>query len=616
MSKWRAMNDEFVTENRKENVVTVEQAAYVAVALLAGWLRFFRLGLRPLNEAEAVQALAAFRFTHGAAQATPAGTIPALFSGNVLGFTLLGANDVTARLLPALAGMILVLLPVLLRHRLGRGGALAAALLLAVSPSALYFSRSLDGAILVATCGLAMAVGLINYVDTRRPGFFYLAAGALGLGLCAGPGILTLALIFAAFGLLLFLGERLLDRETGWSSLLVAWWAAKGEPGLLARAGATLAATLGLVAMAFVLNPAGLGDAADLLAAWARGFLPETGGNPAVYPVLLLLVYEPFVLFLGLFEAGRSIWNSRSSQRQARTPGSLFPHTALLIFWAIAAFLLVEVAGHRPAGNILLVVVPLALLAGQGVERAWHWLAHRTTWLEVGAVAAVALGVLVFFYLQLAAYSLTDNRSTVSVGNVTLYNSTAYLLLASVAFLLLIGLGVVTWAWRGAPLVVGGGWLAAVVVLGLFGFKSGWSLNVAHAADPRELMITRTTAPDVRELVRQLEVLSLDKAGDRHTLPLTVDAATGTATAWYLREFDQVTMVEDLATPPDTVAAVTLVMESPPIGDTFRGRGFPLRIRWAPGGLGGQGLVKWLLFTDGPLPIVDQEVVLWVANQS
>jgi uncharacterized protein (TIGR03663 family) len=612
-------NTQSRTPNPQSPQLTVEKAAYVAVALLAAALRFFQLGLRPLSDGEAVQALAAYRFTHGAAQvAPPAGTVPALFSGNVLGFTLLGASDITARLLPVLAGMVLVLLPYLLRHRLGRGGALAASLLLALSPSAVYFSRSLDGAILVAACGLALAIGLIDYADTRRPGYLYLAAVALGVGLCAGPAMFTLVLVFVAFGLLLFAGERLLDRETGWSSVLVAWWAARDEPGLLLRAGAVLAATFGLVAMTFVLNPAGLGNAADLLGAWASGFLPEAGGNSAVYLALLPLVYEPLIVLLGLVEIGRAIASSRSGRREAQTAGSLFPHTAFLAFWAIAAFVIVLIAGHRPAGNILLVVVPLALLAGQGAEHTWQWLSRhdvrRPVRSEVGMVAAVALGLLAFFYLQLAAYSLTDNRSTVSIGNITLYNATAYLLLASVALFLVIGLGVIAWAWRGAPLVMGGGWLAIVVALGLFGFKSTWSLNFAHAADPRELMISRTTAPDVRELVRQLETLSVNKAGDRHTLPLTVDEATGPALAWYLREFEHVTTVDGLSTPPETLAAVTLVMENPPIGETFRGRGFPLRTRWAPWGLGGQRLVKWLLFTDGPLPIVDEEVVLWVAS--
>ena len=100
-----ALNDTLGTENRERSLVTVERAAWVGVGLLAAGLRLYQLGLRPLDEAEAVQAMAAFRFTQGAAQTVPAGTIPALFTGNVAGFTLMGPSDVTIRWLPALAGL-------------------------------------------------------------------------------------------------------------------------------------------------------------------------------------------------------------------------------------------------------------------------------------------------------------------------------------------------------------------------------------------------------------------------------------------------------------------------------------------------------------------------------
>ena len=596
------------------NRMTLERAAYMALGLLAAGLRWFQLGLQPLNEGEAVQALAALRFTQGGIQTAPAGTIPALFTGNVIGFSLLGASDLTARLLPALAGMILTLLPYGLRHRLGRVGALAAALLLALSPSAVHFSRVLDGAVVIAACGLAMAIGLINYVDMRRPGFLYLAAAALGLGLCAGPAMFTLVLIFAAFISLLYLVQRSLGQEIGWSSLLEAWQAAREKRDLLLRVGAVLAATFGLVATTLVMHPAGVGHAADLIGTWAASFLPEPGGNPLIYPLLLLLRYEAPILVLGLVEVGRAIGRRRASQPWAPWPGSSFSHTVFLAFWVASATLIVAISGHRPAGNIMLVVVPLALLAGEGIERAWRWLADRTVWSEAGMVAAAAVGLLVFFYLQLTAYSLISSTATVSLGGLTLFASTSYLLLASVALLLLIALGVAVWFWRGAGTSVGGGWLTILAVLALLGIKATCGLNFVHAADPRELMLMQTTMPDVRRLVEQVEALALDQSGDAHTLPITVDAGTGPVVAWYLREFDRQTVVEGLSTPPGTLAAVALAVHDPPIGETFRGQSFPLRSHWLPWGLQGQKLVRWLLFTDTVLPQVDQEIVLWVAS--
>lgn len=610
-------NSQSPIRNSQPPVVTVERAAYVAVGLLAAALRFFQLGLRPLSEAEAGQALAAFRFTEGTASAAPAGTIPALFSGNVASFALLGADDVIARLLPALIGIVLALLPYGLRGRLGRGGALAASLLLAISPSAVYLSRSLDGAILVAACGLALAVGLINYLDTLRPAWLYLAAGALGLGLCAGAAFYTLVLIFAGFGLLLYLAGKRPDRERGWSALtsassvepLVAWGALRGQEGLSARIAAVAGGVFGLVAMTFVLHPAGVGLAADLIGAWAQSFLPEPGGQPALQIILLLLLYEPLILVLGVVEVAGEVANRKQAA------GSSFPHTAFLTFWTGLALLVILVSGHRPVGNLLLVVVPLALLAGQGIERAWYWLDRRALWPEIGAVAAIALGIGVFSYLWLLSYSLTSNTSTVSLAGLTVYTSTTHLLLASLALPLLLVLGIIAWAWRGQAVVVGGGWLALVTVLLLFGFKQTWGANVAHAGDPRELLVARTTAADVRTFVDELETLSTNQTSDAHTLPITVDSTTGPVIAWYVREFEQQTVVEDVSTSPGSVAVVTLARRDLPIGETYRGQSFPLQVHGSPWGLWRQRLVRWLLFNEGYEPVVDTEVILWVASE-
>ena len=83
---------------------------------------------------------------------------------------------------------------------------------------------------------------------------------------------------------------------------------------------------------------------------------------------------------------------------------------------------------------------------------------------------------------------------------------------------------------------------------------------------------------------------------------------------WYLRGFVNQVVVEGLSAPPDTMAAITLAVADPPIGESFRGQGFPLREHWLPWGLWGQDLVRWLLFTEASQPNVDQEVVLWVRS--
>jgi uncharacterized protein (TIGR03663 family) len=594
--------------------LTVERAGYIALGLLAAVLRLAQLGLRPFHQAEAIQALAAFRFVQGEAQAAPTTTVPALFTGNVLGFTLMGASDASARWLPALAGIAIVLLPYWLRRRLGRTGALATSFLLAISPSMVYFSRNLDSAIVVAACSLVMVTGLVNYVDTRRPGHLYLFAVAAGLGLCAGPGIYSQLWIWVAFALVLFLSAKLLNRSAGWSTLQLAWASMQREPGLTAKAGAALIAVFALVATTFVLRPGGVGHAADLVAAWARSFVPESGGQPWFYPLLLLLRYEPFILILGLVQAGRWLAGQQLRQAGAARDDLKFPFAAFLLFWTVLAIFFMLIVGQRSPGNALWGLLPLALLAGRGVDRVWRGLRGHDVWPETAWMALAGLGLGVFLYLQIVAYGLTSDTATVTFAGITIYETTAFLLLAAVALLLLIVLVVGTWAWRGSKVVLAGAWLAVVIALGLFGFKAMWGVSFAHTSDARELMIVEATAPDVRLLVESLEALSLDQSGDAHTLSVTIDSDTGPVVAWYLRDFDQLTMVDNLTTPPDTLAAVTLSAQDLPIGETFRGQGFPMRTRWLPGSLSGKALVRWLLFTEGSQPLVDQEVVLWVAS--
>jgi uncharacterized protein (TIGR03663 family) len=631
---WLIDSEEFAEERAPAVTprLTVEAAAYAAVGLLAVALRFFQLGLRPLDAAEAEQALAAFRLVGGGIQAAPEGTLPALLTGNAASFTLFGAGDVSVRLLPALAGLLLALLPLGLRHRLGRGGALAASLLLALSPSAIYASRRVDGAVLVAAFGLALVVGLIRYIDFGRPRALYLAAAALGLGLAAGSGFYSWLLILALYGAVLYVGQRWLDWNTGWSSLARAYEVARqgrgagseatavqsGEgkgpvaPSLLLRAGAILVGVFALSATTFVLHPAGVGLAADLAATWARSFLPEPGGQPAIYPLLLLLLYEPLTLVLGLLAAGR--WLTGRRARDARLP-SLQPslsHTALLLFWALGATLLIILAGHRPATNVLIVIVPLALLGGQGLESTWRRIEGRARRQDVRLATLVALGLAVFLYLQLAAFARASSSATVSVLGMTVYTTSTYLFLALVALVLAMGLGVAAWIWRGPQVVAAAAWLAAVIILSLFTVKGAWRAN--FDPDPRDLLVGQSTAPGVGLFLNQLEELSQSRSGDVHTLEVTVDAATGPVIAWYLRDFTRLDIVEGLSGPPATGVAVTLAAADLPIGEAFRGQAYPVRWHWLPWGLGGQDLMRWLLFGEGSLPTVDQEVVLWVSD--
>ena len=91
-------------------------------------------------------------------------------------FRLLGDSDFTARLPAALGGVALVAMAILLRARFGRGSAYASGVLLAVSPTFLYFTRFCreDVWSLLGTFGLFL--WLDRWWRTRRVADLGLAA--------------------------------------------------------------------------------------------------------------------------------------------------------------------------------------------------------------------------------------------------------------------------------------------------------------------------------------------------------------------------------------------------------------------------------------------------------
>ena len=186
-----------------------EKWAYLAIISVALGTRLWDLGGRSLHYDEILHAWYAWRFAEGLGYShTPVTHGPFLFHAAAATFALVGSSDVTARLLPALFGTALVGLPYFLRKELGRYGALAAAVLLTVSPSMLYFGRFIRNDIFMAVWALSLVIVMWRYMERPRTALLiawvvlwalafttkesaYLIAGSFGLFLlgAAAPPI-------------------------------------------------------------------------------------------------------------------------------------------------------------------------------------------------------------------------------------------------------------------------------------------------------------------------------------------------------------------------------------------------------------------------------------------
>jgi predicted membrane-bound mannosyltransferase len=171
---------------------------FVVCLVVGGLLRLGDLGFVPLSSAEAAAASAAWSSAtveQGVALlAQPPGSA-ALFGlqSALFWLTAGGAGDAAARIIPAFAGSAMIVLPWLARRTLGYAVSLALALLLAIDPWLVGFSRIGDGAMLATASAWTLIVGRIVLTSpshggaSRRSPWVAAVSIAAGLLLVSGP---------------------------------------------------------------------------------------------------------------------------------------------------------------------------------------------------------------------------------------------------------------------------------------------------------------------------------------------------------------------------------------------------------------------------------------------
>jgi len=290
--------------------ITREAALWCALAVLAVATRLARLDV-PLTNAEAGPALLALAALRGESAVLPN---PLLGNAQMGMFSLFGASDFWARLLPALGGVALCLLPMAFRASLGRWPALLMGALLALSPTAWFVAREQGGA------ALAWALALAAYLAWRgnRP---WPAAIAFGLLLATGKDALTPAVI----------------------SLLAAL-VAGASPAAMIRAWPAALLSFLLAATGLLLRPSGLGDA---FYGFTRWFSPVSDALSPSRLLLGVLLSEPLILL------GALLAFARRPTRDALA----------WLTWAAAGAALLLIAPGRDAAALLPLVIGSAGLA-------------------------------------------------------------------------------------------------------------------------------------------------------------------------------------------------------------------------------------------------------------
>jgi uncharacterized protein (TIGR03663 family) len=567
--------------------LTVGGAIAIAVVVAAALLRLYSLGSRPLSGDEASQALAVLHYVRGQ-DVDLTQFSPWLTNLNILLFFVASPGDFAARLVPAVFGIALVLLPVLLfRRRMGMAAAIGAAVLTALSPTLMLLSRTVEPASLTAVAGLVFIGSLFDFIDSHAQRPLVVGAAALALALTAGPGVYTILLFMLLAALLGYLSYRRAS-GTSWRRVAAAYVTLREDRTAVVRAGIVFGLAFVAAATGFLINWSGIQAALNQAGAWLTSF-----GLVREYPVwyypATLAIYEPAIVLLGLIGTLAALRRRNSFE-------------SFLVLWFGGGFVLYTLVGPtRPAG-LLPVLLPLVLLAGRGAQVVVAFGTRQELERSL-LVATVVTPLFVYGLLQLAFVA----RATASMNLYLALGAALVVVVIAVVF------GASQWGmgWPRSTVLRGAAIAGLAVTLGLT-VHATWRLNYVNDGIQRELILPTLTSRDVRTLVDVTETLSQDRLEDTVSLPITVERTLSPLVPWYLRDFTTVNIVDEILEPPGTPAVVVPGTEqAPPIGDQYVGQRFRLVSAWRPLDFTLQGFLRWYFYRKGQ-PVVTDDVILFV----
>jgi uncharacterized protein (TIGR03663 family) len=157
---------------------------WIAIIVLAIASRFASLDLKAIHHDESIHAKWSYDMFKGTFiyRYDPTWHGPLLYYLVSASFMLFGGdNEITARLMPALFGIATVSICWFLRPLLGRFGALFAGTLVLISPTILYFNRSLRHDSFALFGELLFAIGVFRFLQSRK--WLWMAWAGLGLAI-------------------------------------------------------------------------------------------------------------------------------------------------------------------------------------------------------------------------------------------------------------------------------------------------------------------------------------------------------------------------------------------------------------------------------------------------
>jgi len=585
--------------------------------ILAGWLalvvfvlitRFYGLAWRGISHDESLHAFYSWEYAEkGEYKHNPMMHGPLLFHLNALAYRLFGSSDFTARLIPALIGVLLILSFYPFKRYLGHSGALLAAWLAGIAPDLMFYSRYIRNDIYIAFLMMLWVYAIFRYLERPAKRWLFLLAGATALSFACKEVSFMHATIIAVFlaaitvvdlfrkkplwdipaaDILLFsstlilpfacpllhyiLGWNPLDTTSAvgqrqtfilagslflfgllliliWSWLLHRFAKTKRSPLLSWVIMALIFWGINFLLYTSLLTQLRMGAASGLagsLGYWLAQHGEQRGSQPLFYYLMLILLYNASLFILILAAIYRSTANLIKKRIQ---PFNRAIAVSFFLWWVLSSFVLYTLAGERMPWLLIHISLPMCLLSGWWLRRflkGIDWMAALKN-RSILLIAIIPLLTWLLLNLPLSLPMRTGRTVTDIQQSIRWFRvSTAGMIL----LLILIG----TWRKRSKGL-----WRQMLLCGLIATLTTGTLINALRLSFitydlPTELLVYAHASDDVKPIFTAAKKLQINSASTNNPV-IAYDATSAWPSCWYVRDIPHkyfVTPTADLLTCP------------------------------------------------------------------
>ncbi|MEJ7838896.1 MAG: hypothetical protein WKF81_08775, partial [Thermomicrobiales bacterium] len=469
----------------------------IAIGLIAAVLfRIAQLDAYALTQREAAWAYNGFTIYVGKSM-TGAPDVPAFSPLFMMlesfAFFLFGVTDATARIMPALFGIGLILLTFALRPFVSRYVLLAWILMIGLSPTLVFASRTVSPVIEVCFFALLVVVSILRAGIAGSESRMIVWSGLVAFGIASliatgVDGVTALLSIAVGIGV----GSLTEPRD--------------GSPGAVRRGIVAIGSstTNGLILAVIILGSLilfftqffsdinGVDGVITTFSTWGRMMGTQSSFTPTSIFFWSSLLYE----FLAVAFAIVATLVPRRINPDGHS--TLFP--PLLTGWFVTALVLGSLAQGRDPDQAALIALPLVLLGGMGLGYAlervpWTRIFRTQAGLVPLAIAGITIGVI----STLTIIARANDEQRQNDGFASLLIQVAFIFLLLVAPLVYF----ISREFADKARARYVGWSALIVLavlLGLFGIRSTSMLAMSRASDGVELLAPRAPTDGVKAM--------------------------------------------------------------------------------------------------------------------